>query len=81
MRPMRWGRKPAAELQNRPPLDTDEAAEDSAVQLHFCCICGALLGGDREDEINGEGWGRDICGSCNRTKNDEALWWWHGEPS
>jgi Zn-finger nucleic acid-binding protein len=44
-----------------------------AVELHFCCICGAVLGGDFEDEINGEGWGRDICGNCNRTKNDEAL--------
>ena len=32
-----------------------------------------MLGFDLEDEINGEGPGRDICGDCNRTRNDEAL--------
>ena len=53
-------------------LSTDNAP-DPAVELNFCCICGALLGTDPEDEIDGEGWGRDICGDCNRTKNDEAL--------
>jgi hypothetical protein len=43
------------------------------VELHFCCICGAMLGFDREDEIDGEGAGRDICGACNRTRNDDSL--------
>ena len=47
--------------------------DPGAVELHFCCICGAVLGGDFEDKINGEGAGRDICGDCNRTKNDEAM--------
>jgi hypothetical protein len=46
---------------------------DPADELHFCCICGALLGFDREDEINGEGPGRDVCGDCNRTKNFETM--------
>ncbi len=43
------------------------------VDLHFCCICGAMLGFDFEDEIDGEGAGRDICGACNRTKNDDSI--------
>ena len=78
---MGWGRKrqtakaPTAESTARiePGLDADSDVDSDADALHFCCICGALLGFDREDEINGEGWGRDICGDCNRTKNDEAL--------
>jgi hypothetical protein len=33
-------------------------------------MCGALiLGLDLEDELDGEGPGRDICGNCNRTRN------------
>jgi hypothetical protein len=60
---------PAPEPEAEPDFDVDSDAD----ALHSCCICGALLGFDREDEINGEGWGRDICGDCNRTKNDEAL--------
>jgi hypothetical protein len=52
------------------PLEQSDAA---TVEPHFCCICGAVLAGDLEDEINGEGWGRDICGNCNRTKNDDAI--------
>jgi hypothetical protein len=78
---MGWGRKrqtakaPTAEstARNEPDLDADSGVDSDADALHFCCICGALLGFDREDEINGEGRGRDICGDCNRTKNDEAL--------
>ena len=82
---MGWGRKrqtakaPTAEstAPNEPDLDADSDVDtdvdSDADALHFCCICGALLGFDREDEINGEGRGRDICGDCNRTKNDEAL--------
>ena len=76
---MGWGRKrqtakaPTAESTARNEPDADSEPEADADDLHFCCICGALLGFDREDEINGEGWGRDICGDCNRTKNDEAL--------
>jgi hypothetical protein len=31
------------------------------------------MGADPEDEVDGEGPGKDICGDCNRTKNDEAL--------
>ena len=46
---------------------------DDSAELHFCCICGALLWADLEDEIDGEGTGRDICGDCNRTKNYEAM--------
>jgi hypothetical protein len=64
-RPTR-GHDPAAE----PPSDPAPDAAD----FHFCCICGAPLTGDLEDEIDGEGYCRDICGDCNRTKNDEALY-------
>ena len=66
------GKAPAAAAKAPLNLSTDNAP-DPAVELNFCCICGALLGTDPEDEIDGEGWGRDICGDCNRTKNDEAL--------
>jgi hypothetical protein len=56
-----------------PAGEPDPNAGDAAAGFHFCCICGAQLGFDFEDEIDGEGAGRDICGDCNRTKNDEAL--------
>lgn len=42
------------EPEARPPDD----------EPHFCCICGAQLGFDLEDELNGEGLGNDICGDC-----------------
>ena len=58
---------------SEPAIEPAPEADDDAVELHFCCICGAMLGFDFEDEVNGEGAGRDICGACNRTKNDEAL--------
>jgi hypothetical protein len=51
------------------PAEPVPAGASDEGDLHFCCICGAVLGFDREDEINGEGWGRDICGDCNRTRN------------
>jgi hypothetical protein len=77
---MAWGRKDqTAKVQtvrrstarNGPGPDPDP----DVAELRFCCICGALLGFDQEDEINGEGPGRDICGPCNRTKNDDAIMW------
>jgi hypothetical protein len=46
---------------------------DDADALHLCSWCGRILEGDPEDELNGEGPGRDICGNCNRTKNWEAI--------
>lgn len=70
---------PAAAPVADPPdplPDSDAADADlglDADALHFCCICGALLGFDFEDEIDGEGCGRDICGNCNRTKNFETM--------
>jgi len=74
------GKAPAAAASTATPdRSTDHAPDptelppDPAAELHFCCICGALLGADPEDEIDGEGPGKDICGDCNRTKNDEAL--------
>jgi hypothetical protein len=80
---MSWGSgkhrkpaEPAGESAREPaaPGAPDEADFfDDSAEFHICCICGALLGGDLEDELNGEGRGRDICGDCNRTKNDEAL--------
>jgi hypothetical protein len=51
----------------------EPAEDDFDLELHVCCICGALLGFDREDEIDGEGPGRDICGSCNRSRNDDSI--------
>jgi hypothetical protein len=64
-----------------PPAATDDGAEDEADDraldlafgAHFCCICGNPLGFDREDELDGEGPGRDICGPCNRTRNDDLI--------
>jgi hypothetical protein len=70
---MRWRKKRAVDAQASPLPTVSDAAADSAAELHFCCICGAPLGGDLEDEIDGEGWGRDICGNCNRTKNEDAI--------
>jgi hypothetical protein len=70
---MRWGKRRAADAQTNPRPAANEAVGDSAAEFHFCCICGAVLAGDLEDEINGEGWGRDICGDCNRTKNFETM--------
>jgi hypothetical protein len=65
---------PQSTVRTVPVPDTD-AADSDAAELHFCCICGALLGFDFEDEVDGEGAGRDICGACNRTKNDDAIMW------
>jgi len=74
---MGWGKKrqtaKAQTAESTARNEPDSDADSEADTLHFCCICGALLGFDRKDEINGEGWGRGICGDCNRTKNDEAL--------
>ena len=59
--------------QNGNPADERDPNTD---EFHFCCICGALLGFDLEDEIDGEGAGRDICGPCNRTRNFQAMMGW-----
>lgn len=48
---MRWGKKRAAGAQAEPPPTMNDDVGDSGFELHFCCICGALLGGDLEDEI------------------------------
>jgi hypothetical protein len=40
---------------------------------HICVSCGGLLGDDPEDELDGEGPGRDICGDCNRTRNWDTI--------
>lgn len=52
-----------------------EPAVDASVDLdfHVCVCCGRLLGDDPEDEIDGEGPGRDICGNCNRGRNWDAI--------
>ena len=34
------------------------------LEIHFCDCCGHQLGDDPNDEIDGEGPGRDICGNC-----------------
>ncbi len=54
---------------------TLEPAVDASVDLdfHVCVCCGRLLGDDPEDEIDGEGSGRDICGNCNRGRNWDAI--------
>lgn len=71
---MRWSRRretgwqpPSAAAQSAATVPDSELGDD---ELHFCCICGALIRGlDLEDELDGEGPGRDICGACNRTRN------------
>jgi hypothetical protein len=71
---MRWRRRrdparrrsPAA-AQSETIVADSELGDD---ELCLCCICGALiLGLDLEDELDGEGPGRHICGACNRTRN------------
>lgn len=75
---MGWGKRrqtaraPTVESTAR-GLTVSDLPDSEANALHFCCICGALLGSDPEDEIDGEGWGKDICGDCNRTRNDDAI--------
>jgi hypothetical protein len=67
---MGWQKHRTADTPpEQPPIEP----ELETGELHFCCICGALLGFDQEDEINGEGWGRDICGACNRSRNDDSI--------
>ena len=61
-----------AEIRSDQAPATYPLPVQSATELHLCCICGAQLGTDLEDEIDGEGPGRDICGDCNRTKNFEV---------
>ena len=39
----------------------------------FCVSCGMSLGDDLEDDPDGEGPGRPICGECDRARNFEAL--------
>jgi hypothetical protein len=73
MNRMSWGKKRSVAAQAGATQPASEPADDSAAGLHLCCICGAVLAGDLEDEINGEGWGKDICGDCNRTKNFETM--------
>jgi len=63
-------RRPLHELAQAPRAGWAATAGRRDDELHFCCICGALiLGLDLEDELDGEGPGRDICGACNRTRN------------
>jgi hypothetical protein len=68
---LRGGKEPAAPNRRiaAAAAEPEPAGVPDEGDLHFCCICGAVLGFDREDEINGEGWGKDICGDCNRTRN------------
>jgi len=63
--------KPPRAIQ--PAAEADDQALELAFDIHFCCICGNPLGFDREDELDGEGPGRDICGPCNRTRNFDSI--------
>ncbi len=56
-----------------PEGEFDDQAVELAFDIHFCCICGKPLGFDFEDELDGEGPGRDICGPCNRTRNFDSV--------
>lgn len=37
-----------------------------------CATCGAALGTDPEDELDGDA-GRPICGECNRARNFDTM--------
>jgi hypothetical protein len=40
-----------------------------------CVICGRPLAGDQEDDPDGGGPNRPICGECTRARNfDDLLW-------
>jgi len=40
-----------------------------------CVVCGRPLAGDPDDEPDGEGQDRPICGECNRARNFDVLLW------
>jgi hypothetical protein len=37
------------------------------------CTCGEPLGFDNDDELDGDGPGRHVCGECNRARNFDAM--------
>jgi hypothetical protein len=41
-----WGNRRASAAPTNPPPTVNEAGDDSAAELHFCCVCGAFLAGD-----------------------------------
>jgi hypothetical protein len=60
-------------VRGRQVQTTVSAPMEDEPRPHICVICGGELAGDPEDELDGEGPGRDICGGCNRTRNWEAI--------
>jgi hypothetical protein len=76
---MRWMKRGKGAESEKPAPSAGDGewipvhAEGDEDELHVCSWCGRFLEGDFEDELNGEGPGRDICGNCNRTKNWEAI--------
>ncbi len=80
-----FGKKPKRQPASEPRLgsspDTGEVRPGSDETL-FCVSCGRELGFDPEDEPDGDGPGRHLCGECNRARNFDAdfeMMWWNGD--
>lgn len=39
-----------------------------------CVACGRPLDGDPDEEPDGEGPGRPLCGQCRRSRDFDTLW-------
>lgn len=62
--------------------DTAEPDECIPAEPLTCVGCGRALGFDAEDEPDGDGPGRHLCGECNRSRNFDAeleMRSWHGD--
>ncbi len=78
-KPSRAGARPDAGASATPDESNPDVLEPGV--LH-CVACGRPLGFDPEDEPDGDGPGRHLCGECNRQRNFDAdleMRWWNGD--
>jgi len=55
------------------PRDARPGERVDEEELLRCLTCGTPLGSDPEDDPEGEGKGRPICGECNRARNFDVF--------